>query len=257
MYKSTRHTRKTWTYKSESVFSPWYGTEEEGRKIVERSREVLFNLRLLAPEDFVFQTPVPPLSFTFSRLVNERLRRGRAFLRKRGLPQALINSLPNYFVISPKLGTVVARLARLTFHQVPSELREFFNYLQANGPLENPRARPVFSAGAIVVRAAEAKAMEKRASASASASAVRSLSAGVKKQKKTRRMNGDDKPTPETGARAGIATPTSMSASSLARSASGRKVGLHRPLNQRIQTKADTETSTALSEAFRRALGKS
>ncbi len=153
MYKSTRHTNKAWTYSNTSLRSPWTGTEDEAQRIIVDSRAKMFQMTLLRPEEYVFDRLPPGELLTLGRLVNDRIRRGCAFLRKRNFPDSLVRELPNYVIIAPKLGAVLSRLHDKSLHQVPVELHGLYHYLREYGAPLGPFERPVFSENASRIRA--------------------------------------------------------------------------------------------------------
>lgn len=153
MYKHTRHTNKSWTYASASLRSPFTGTEEESQKLLTDSKAKLLQVTLLRPEEFVLDHMPTGDLFSFGRVINDRIRRGCSFLRKHSFPDDLIRTVPNYFIIAPKLGAVLARLQRKSLHQVPADLLDLYRYLLDHGAPERPGARPVFSEDAVRVKA--------------------------------------------------------------------------------------------------------
>lgn len=155
MYKHTRHTNKSWTYANRSLRSPITGTEEESQKVIENCKLKLFSLNLLRPDEFVLDNIPTGVLFSFGRVVNERIRRGCSYLRKLSYPDDLIRQVPNYLVISPKLGAVLSRLEKKSLHQVPPELSELYRYLKVNGAPSRRNSRPVFSGDAIRLKASE------------------------------------------------------------------------------------------------------
>lgn len=157
MYKSTRHTNKTWTYAAGSLGPYVAVSEEKAQQVVTECRTSLLTLLLLNHADLADFGPAPgPLAYT--RFANGRLRSGFAYLRKVGMPASIITETPNWLVIAPKLGKVLSRIRAWKETSVCPELAKIHQYLLVHGAPAGPHSRPQFSSEAYRVPKAGASA---------------------------------------------------------------------------------------------------
>jgi hypothetical protein len=142
MYKGTRHTGRTWSYRANVVGSASFDTDEQCRAIVSKCRDTFIPLQLLRENDFealdFTRVSMPP-----ARVVGYRLRRGREKLEKLGVPQRLIFAAPAFLLIAPRLGGLLARLCRKDFEDVPVELRDLYAPIRENGATIIHRPSPL------------------------------------------------------------------------------------------------------------------
>lgn len=148
MYKNTRHAGKMWTYAARTLRSHVAGTEDESKEILADSKRRVMELGLLRTDEFVLDNLPTGALFTFTRLINERIRMGCSYMRKLDFPDTLISTTPNYILIAPKLGAVLRRLGKKLIQDIPHDLRVLHDYLQTHGMPAQSSARPVFSANA-------------------------------------------------------------------------------------------------------------
>lgn len=142
MYKGTRHTGRTWSYRANAVGSASFDTDEQCRAIVSKCKDTFISLQLLAENDFetldFTRVSKPP-----ARVVGYRLRRGREKLDELGVPQRLIFAAPAYLLIAPRLGGLLARLGRKNIGDVPAELRDLYSHVRQNGVTSSNRPNPL------------------------------------------------------------------------------------------------------------------
>lgn len=142
MYKGTRHTGRTWSYRANTVGSASFDTDEECRAIVSKCKDTFIPLQLLRETDFekldFTRVSEPP-----ARVVGYRLRRGREKLEKLGVPQRLIFAAPAFLLIAPRLGGLLARLSRKNFEDVPVELQDLYTHIRQNGATITNRPNPL------------------------------------------------------------------------------------------------------------------
>lgn len=147
MYKSTRHTNRMWTYSPGAIGQYAAVSENEAMKLISECRSMLIGLALLDKQDFANMLPDGgPLGNT--RFVNGRIRSGYAYLRKIGIPNALVVAVPNYFLIAPKLGKLLARLSDRRVDELPRALLGVHAHVQRYGAPDAPHGRPQFLMGA-------------------------------------------------------------------------------------------------------------
>lgn len=150
MYKSTRHTNKSWTYAPESLGAYVAVREDQAAQLLRESEALLKKMSLQEPTDFVNHQPDSgPMAYT--RFVNGWLRRGRAYLRKMGVPPAVIMETPNWLLLAPQLGKAIRRISYSLDKEIIPDLRCIHGFLlQRHAPLG---PRPKFSSRAVRVSA--------------------------------------------------------------------------------------------------------
>lgn len=141
MYKGTRHTGRTWSYKANTVGSPSFDTNDQCRAMVSKCKDTFTPLQLLGENDFE-KLDFTRLSEPPARVVGHRLRQGREKLEKLGVPQRLIFAAPAFLLIAPKLGGLLGRLSRKNVEDVPVELRDLYWHVRQNGLAELSRPSP-------------------------------------------------------------------------------------------------------------------
>jgi hypothetical protein len=142
MYKGTRHTGRTWSYRANVVGSASFDTDEQCRAIVSKCKDTFIPLQLLRESDFE-KLDFTRMSEPPARVVGYRLRRGREKLEKLGVPQRLIFAAPAFLLIAPRLGGLLARLGRKNFDVVPAELRDLYTHIRQNGATITVRPSPL------------------------------------------------------------------------------------------------------------------
>lgn len=144
MYKSTRHSNHMWTYSPGAIGQYAAVSENEALKLVKECKSTLLGAKLLNEPDFVnLVAGYGPLGYV--SLVNGRIRSGYAYLKKIGVPQSLLATLPPYFLIAPKLGKVLARLSACRLGDLPQSLAGIHQHVERYGA---PSMRPKFSSAA-------------------------------------------------------------------------------------------------------------
>ena len=144
MYKSTRHSNHMWTYSPGAIGQYAAVSENEALKLVKECKSTLHDAKLLDEPDFVnLVAAYGPLGYV--RLVNGRIRSGYAYLKKIGVPQSLVSTLPPYFLIAPKLGKVLARLSACRLSDLPQDLAGIHQHIERHGA---PSTRPKLSSAA-------------------------------------------------------------------------------------------------------------
>ncbi len=124
MYKGTRHTRATWSYKSTPGISRF-----ELQMLVDRCKETFVRLQLLRPEDF--ERPIG----------NGRISRSRELLVGLGIPQTVIAGVPLYVLAAPLFGGLMSRMSRRPVTELPAELHALHAHLRTR-TFEAPKHGP-------------------------------------------------------------------------------------------------------------------
>jgi hypothetical protein len=124
MYKGTRHTRATWSYKSSKDLSRF-----ELKMLVDRCKETFVPLQLLRPEDF--ERPIG----------NGRITRSREMLVSLGIPQTVIAGVPLYVLAAPLFGGLMSRISRRPVTELPAELYSLHAHLRTK-TFEAPKRGP-------------------------------------------------------------------------------------------------------------------
>ena len=160
MYKNTRHTSATWSYKSpgKSRFSGMLLlTNEEARMLLALSGDTLIGLGLASIADY----PAPIVSSkdpaALPLLLRKRRAQGSAYLKKMNVPEVLIAQLPNYFLIAPCFTIAQKNLRKLPLERIPMELQSLHVFLKSHPPhssRRNPRVHQITSS---ISKSTEAK----------------------------------------------------------------------------------------------------
>lgn len=124
MYKGTRHTRATWSYKGTPGISRF-----ELSMLVDRCEDTFVPLQLLRPDDF--ERPVG----------NGRISRSRAFLVEMGVPETVIAGVPRYVFAAPLFGSLMSRMSRRPVTELPAELHSLHAHLRTK-TFEPPKRGP-------------------------------------------------------------------------------------------------------------------
>jgi len=130
MYKGTRHTRATWSYKGNSAYSSAIGSEEECRALLAKCRDVFMSRRLLTELDFE-QLATTKKTPTLTAVFGPRIRRARRTLTEKGVPERVTFALPTYLFIASKFEGLLARISRRERGEMPEELKDLHAYLKA------------------------------------------------------------------------------------------------------------------------------
>jgi hypothetical protein len=128
MYKGTRHTRASWSYKGTPGISRF-----ELRMLADRCKETFVPLQLLRPEDF--ERPIG----------NGRISRSRELLVGLGIPQTVIAGVPLYVLAAPLFGGLMSRMSRRPVSELPAELHSLHAHLRTK-TFEAPKRGPSASA---------------------------------------------------------------------------------------------------------------
>jgi hypothetical protein len=124
MYKGTRHTRASWSYKGTPGISRF-----ELRMLVDRCKETFVPLQLLRLEDF--ERPIG----------NGRISRSRELLVGLGIPQTVIAGVPLYVLAAPLFGGLMSRMSRRPASELPAELHSLHAHLRTK-TFEAPKHGP-------------------------------------------------------------------------------------------------------------------
>jgi hypothetical protein len=130
-----------WGYKTSSISSASFSSDEECRAVVAKCSETFIALGLLRESDF--ERLQSAMSENPTHAVGVRIRRGKELMTGVGVPNTVIFSTPNYLFVAPKLGGLLARLSQMDAGRLPAELRNLHAHLSKNrAALENPAYVP-------------------------------------------------------------------------------------------------------------------
>ncbi|SOZ24690.1 hypothetical protein CBM2608_A50034 [Cupriavidus taiwanensis] len=129
MYKGTRHTGRMWGYKASSVHISSFSSEAECKAILERCKQTFVELNVLQEADFSQLSA--KMVGDLSKVIGLRIGRGRNLMLSVGIPQNLVFAAPNYLLVAPKLGGLLARLRRVHASRLPMELRDLHKHLNS------------------------------------------------------------------------------------------------------------------------------
>lgn len=145
MYKNTKHSRAMWDYKfhtQKEINGILLQTEEQCIELIRLSRNKLISSGLMNENDY----PIPDfknknLHYMQLYLLNRR-KKFIAQLNYIGMPNHLIENLPLYFLILPKLKPILANYFELNYKlNIPFELQAFTDHIKSKLKSRNFRNR--------------------------------------------------------------------------------------------------------------------